>query len=155
MTRTTRHDTRTARRQHTSGDFGRTLAAVLAAIALTSCAAVTDDAAQPPQPSPAASATTAPAETSWPRLEETGAGPAAITFARPDDRARYVKITFTCTEGSSRVQLREDPRVYMTGECGSGQGYQMPLPPELDEFHLDITLDPAASFELRGRFVEQ
>ncbi|HEX6953819.1 MAG TPA: hypothetical protein VF156_02975 [Agromyces sp.] len=128
---------------------------VLAAFALTSCAAVTDGASQPEQASPAPSAANAPVEMSWTSLEEAGTGSAVILFARPDDRARYLNVTFTCTEGSSRVQLREDPRVSMAGECGSGQGYQMTLPPELDEFHLDITLDPAASFELRGRFSEQ
>ena len=154
MTRTTRHSTPTTRRSHAFGGIGRTLTAVLAAIALTSCASVTGGASQRDQPSPAPSTTNAPAETSWPSLEESGTGPTTIAFSRPDDQAQYLKVTFTCTEGSSQVQLREDPRVYMTGDCGSGQGYQMTLPPELDGFHLDITLEPAASFELRGRFVE-
>lgn len=151
MTRTTRHPASTARRMHASGILGPAGVAVLAALALTSCAAIADGALQPEQPSPAPS-TNAPVEMTWTSLEETGTGSAVIPFARPDDRARYLNVTFTCTEGSSRVQLREDPRVSMTGECGSGQGYQMTLPPELDEFLLDVTLDPAASFELRGRF---
>lgn len=153
MIRTTRHPALTARRLHGPRNLGPAVTVVLAALALTSCAPVADGASQPKQASP--STTNAPVEMSWTSLEEAGTGSAVIPFARPDDRARYLNVSITCTEGSSRVQLREDPRVSMIGECGSGQGYQVTLPPEFDEFHLDITLDPAASFELRGRFDER
>ena len=50
--------------------------------------------------------------------------------------------------------MTKTEQVSFPANGGSGQGYQMTLPPELDGFHLDITLEPAASFELRGRFVE-
>ena len=88
MTRTTRHSTPTTRRSHAFGGIGRTLTAVLAAIALTSCASVTGGASQRDQPSPAPSTTNAPAETSWPSLEESGTGLALSVCFGPGVTAR-------------------------------------------------------------------
>ena len=100
-------------------------------------------------------ATDVPAEPNWPTLKESGTGSSVVSFTRPDERARYLEVNFTCTAGTSRVELRENPRVSMSGTCGTGQGYQMNLPPGVDDLHLDITIDPAATFEMRGRFIEE
>ena len=79
-------------------------------------------------------------------------GPAVITITRPYEDARYLRVTFSCGEGTSQVVLREDPRVAMAGTCGGGQGYQMTLPRHVDELHIDITVGPETSFEFLGRF---
>lgn len=127
---------------------------LVASVALGGCAS---DSTQPEQPqaSPTptiAGPTTPEPSLEWDPVEETGTGPAVITITRPSEEARYLHVTFSCTDGTSQVVLREDPRVWMTSTCDGGQGYQMTLPPDVEELHVDITVGPGTSFEFRGRF---
>lgn len=126
---------------------------LVGSIALGGCASDSTQLEQP-QASPAptiAGPTTPEPSPEWDSVEETGIGPAVITIT-PSEHARYLHVTFSCGEGTSQVVLREDPRVAMSGTCSSGQGYQMMLPPDVDELHVDITVGPETSFEFRGRF---
>lgn len=125
---------------------------LVASMALGGCASDSSQLEQP-QASPTPTIPTTPeASPEWDPVEESGTGPAVITITRPSEEARYLHVTFSCAEGTSQVVLREDPRVWMTSTCDGGQGYQVTLPPDVEELHLDITVGPETSFEFRGRF---
>lgn len=127
---------------------------LVGSIALGGCASDSIKLEQPQaSPTPTIAGPTTPEPSpEWDSVEETGIGPAVITITRPSEEARYLHVTFSCGEGTSQVVLREDPRVAMAGTCGGGQGYQMTLPPDVDELHVDITVGPETPFRFRGRF---
>lgn len=156
MTQSIHHSAAAALHRPLPRRTGIALAAVLAASVFTACAAGNGGGSEPQRDdADAVTATDASPEPTWPTIKESGTGSTVVAFTRPDERARYLKLNFTCTAGTSRVELREDPRVRMSGTCDGGQDYQMNLPPGVDDLHLDITLDPGASFELRGRFTQE
>ena len=138
--------------RHAGRRLRATLLALVVAAALTGC--VLDSDTQGPSRSEAATTDAAAPATdpTLSTLREGGTGPTTIQITRPSEEARYLNATFTCSQGSARVELREDPAVSMSGTCGGGQSYQMTLPPGIDELHLDIIIDPESTFEFRGTF---
>ena len=115
---------------------------LLLAVLLTACGgAARPEAGPPPEDG-----------SEWAARSESGSGDGQVVIESPSAEAVYFFAMFWCAEGTVYLEMVEDSRVYMGGDCGGPSEYQMPLPAGSDSYTFTIETQPGNDWTFSGYF---